>query len=211
MWVCVQAGRRMRLIGGTHLAGKLDQIKQHCVPVFQPGQISNDIKRKLANERRATTKSGLFQIYTSAWSFTYFEPQTSLSSVTDLSHGNWPKREDTVLTLSSCRHIIKYLEGHRQRDALLSECLIPGNKQRLHGADGTKTLSYVRNIMRRPGFDKDILLRHAGGKLRRWRQPISWFEEIKWWTGMMVTAAIRAASDRWSGIVMTATQNAITE
>lgn len=60
----MQAGRRVRLIGGTRLAGILDQIKQHYVPGFQPGQISKDIKRKLANERSATTKSGEYSDYT---------------------------------------------------------------------------------------------------------------------------------------------------
>lgn len=42
---------------------------------------------------------------------------------------------------------------------------------------------------------------------------MSWFDNIKEWTGKMVTEAIRVASGRkrWKGVVSSATQNVLTE
>lgn len=51
----------------------------------------------------------------------------------------------------------------------------------------------------RGGFDKDILLDPVEGKGHQRRTPMSWYDDIKMSTGMAVTEAVKATTERDEG------------
>ena len=67
-----------------------------------------------------------------------------------------------------------------------------------------RKMRFFGHIIRRNGFEKDIIQGAVEGKRKRGRPPTGWFDDIKRWTDMGLSAATRAAADRdlWRRLVV---------